>query len=126
MDILKDMIGSVLLTRMSAQPYNRYIGVARKISRHEGVLPLVESLNADHAGLKRLGISHLHVNSLYTVTAEEIIILIRLVSNFVKNANEPVSFHAPTFCTSAKMFMGELRAVFVDYHVDSASDFVVF
>lgn len=80
--------------------------MAKMFLRHESVLALVKSLNGDDAGSKRLGIFHFHDIGLYTVTIEELSILIRAKTSFVKNANGPAPFHTTTFYISTRTFFG--------------------
>lgn len=54
MNIVKDMIGSNFLKEVSDQSYHRYIWVLKMTLRHGSVLTLVESLNAEDDGSKRL------------------------------------------------------------------------
>lgn len=63
------------------------------MSRHESVLSLEKSRNANDAGSEGLGLSQVHDIGLYTLTREELQILIILAENFVKNRNNPPSFH---------------------------------
>lgn len=74
--------------------------------RHEIVLSLIEILNADKAGSKRLRISHLDDTGTGTATTEELPILITAARNFARDLNNPARFHSLTFYTSAKMFPG--------------------
>lgn len=76
MDVVKDMISSDFLTGMSSQPYYRYIRVSTMMMRRESIFSLPESCNANDAGSKRLGNSHLDDKARYTVTREELLILI--------------------------------------------------
>lgn len=85
---------------------------------HERVLAfaLVESLNGDDAGLKNLGIYHLVDIGLYTVTTENLPILIRAARNLVKNKpNKRASFNAPTIYINAKTFLGGGSEGFVSH-----------
>lgn len=96
------------------------------MSRHESALVPMEILNADNAGSKSRGIFHLKYNALYTAATEELSLLIIAESNFEKNLIKPDLFHAPTFHTSVKVFLGELRAVFVVQRKESVSESVAF
>lgn len=93
--------------------------LAKMMLRTESVIAPVESMKDENAGLKRLGINNLNEIALYNATTEELPIIIRAASNFVKNPNKVTLFHAPTFCNSVKRFQGKLRAAFVDQHTDS-------
>lgn len=53
MNIVKDMMGFKFMTRFSAQSYYRYIRVVKMMLRHETVLTLVRSVNADDTGPKK-------------------------------------------------------------------------
>lgn len=94
--------------------------------RHESVLAFLESLSGDDSGSKRLGIFHVDDNWLQTVTTKKLPTPIGVTRNFKKNPNKPASFYASTFHTKTKMILGELSAVFIDHHTDSASNFVEF
>lgn len=86
----------------------------------------MESVNDEDAEAKRLGISNVNDIGLYTATPEELSILIRVVSSFVRNPNKPAPFLAPTINTNTKIFLEKLRAVFVHHCTDSALEFVEF
>lgn len=53
--------------------------------KHEGILAVVESLNGYEAGPKSLGISYLDDVGFYTETTEKLQIIIRTITDFVKN-----------------------------------------
>lgn len=97
---------------MNAQSYYRHIRVAKLLLRHERVLARIESLNGSDEGSKLPCTSHLDDLGLHTATTEELTILIRAASNLAKNAITSAAFQVPTFYTSTKIFLGELRAVF--------------
>lgn len=99
-DDMQHMMSTDLLTITRPQPHNEYILVARM---HESVLNLVVSLNGDDAESKRVGFSNMDDITPYTVTREELLILIRVTSNFVKNPSKTIFFHAPTFCIRARV-----------------------
>lgn len=80
----------------------------------------MKSLNGDHAGSRVLGIQHLDSIGIYRETTNERLMLIRAAGNVLKNIHKPVHFHAPTWYTSTKMFIGELSTVFVDDRIGSA------
>lgn len=103
-DIVKDMMGSECQSVITFQTYYQYLLVTKKKLKHERVLCLVESLNADNAGSKRLRISHADDIALHTVAVEELVILIRAVRNFVKSPDRPACFRQRRFYSSAKMF----------------------
>lgn len=86
----------------------------------------MESLNDDGVGSKLLGSSHLDDTDLYTVNTEELPTFITAAGNFCEEYKKPTPFHVPTFSASARMFLGELGAMFVNHHPDSASEFVAF
>lgn len=73
---------------------------------HKTVFLLVKSLNAEDSGSKRLEISYLHDNELYTATREELAILIGAARNIVKKPSKPASFYSLTFYTSKTIFRG--------------------
>lgn len=125
-DIVKDVTGSDLQTRISAHAYYRYIQVDEMILRQDSVLALLKSLSGDDAGSKGLGILHLDDIRFHIATTEELMVLIRAGSNFVKNANKPACFRVFTFYSSAKKFLGEQNAALVDHRTVSASKFVEF
>lgn len=58
----------------------------------EVIIFMVESLNDDDAGSKRPRISHLHEIWLYKAITEELPIVIRAASKFVKNLSKPARF----------------------------------
>lgn len=113
MDNVKDMIGSVFLTEMSAQSYCQYVRSAKKALRQEGVLFLVEILNGDDAGLKCLGILLYMTSGFYNSSTEDQPALGKAASSSFENPNKPGSFPAHIFYTIAKIFQWELRAVFL-------------
>lgn len=94
--------------------------------RRKSVLALVERVSADSTDSECLGISHFHDIGLYTVTTEELPVLIGAASNFKKDQNTPALFHSFTFYNTTKTSLGELRVVSVEHHSDSASEFVDF
>lgn len=49
---------------------------------------------------------------------------IRVATNFEKIQKHLVPFHTPAFNPSAKLFLGKLRADFVDHHIESSLKFV--
>lgn len=67
------------------------------------------------SGQKGLGITHLDDIELFATTTEVLPILIREANSFMENPSKSAPFHALTFYTSAKTFLPELRAVFVEY-----------
>lgn len=67
------------------------------MERHKSDLSLIESQNADDAGSKRLGISHLDQIELYRAIIGKLTILVRATSNFIKSPSKPALFHATTF-----------------------------
>lgn len=56
----------------------------------------------------------------------ELRILIKASGNFVKISNNPALCHAPTIYAKTKIFVVELKAVFVDHRTESALEFVEF
>lgn len=86
----------------------------------------MEGLNGNDAGSKRRGISHLDDARLYTATTEELAVLIRGPSNFIKNLNKPAPFNALTIYTSAKNFLEKLKSVLVNHQADYVSKFLYF
>lgn len=117
------MLSSNFLTGISVQSYYHYISGTNLMLGHESVRTLVKSLNGDDTGSKSLGISHLNDIALYTVTTEQLSILVRATSNCGKESNKPPAFLAPIFYTRGKMFLAELRATFLYQRTDSALDF---
>lgn len=87
---------------------------------HENALALVESLNGNDSGSKSLSISNLDDTGLYTETTEKLKTLDIAARNFEKNRNKTALFQTPRFYTIANMFLGTLRAVFVDQGTCSA------
>lgn len=59
MDIVNYMTSHDILKKLRAQSYYRYIQVAKMMLRHKCVFTLVQRGYGDHAGSKRMGISHL-------------------------------------------------------------------
>lgn len=53
-------------------------------------------------------------------------ILIGAENNFVENVTMPAPFHAPPFCTTEKIFVGELKALFSNTVETFAGDSVMF
>lgn len=90
------------------------------MSRRESVFALVRTRNGDDATSKILEISHFGDAGLYTVTKEALPSLLKGASNFAESPNKPAPFHALTFYASKKMFLGDLRAVFVDHRTEAA------
>lgn len=109
------MMGFGSLTEMSSHFYYSFNRFAKMMLTRESVLSLVLSLIPDNAWFKSLGISHLENIGLYTTTVEDIQIIIRVASSFVKNRYKPAPFHARTLYTSVKTFLRQVRAEFV-YH----------
>lgn len=64
-DFVKHIMGSGFLTGIDAQPFERYIPVAKMNLRHQISHPLVESLNASAPQSKSLEIFHLEEGGLY-------------------------------------------------------------
>lgn len=123
---MKDVAGFEFPTEMSAQSYYGYIRVAKMLLGCKNVLALVQSLNADDAGLKCLEISHLENIGLYTETTKKLLVFIIEAKNFRKIQNKPGPFHLVIIYTTAKVFRGELRVVFLGHRTDPASEFVEF
>lgn len=59
---------------------------------------------------------------MYKDTAKRLSIVIGVVSNIVKNSYKTASMQANNFHHSAKIYLGELRAVFVDRRTNSVLD----
>lgn len=97
--------------------------MVKKMMKHKSVLVLRESINCDHAGSKGLSFSLFDDIGLYTVTMEELCILIEIA---MKNRNEPAPIYAPIFYSGAKMLLGKLRALFFDQRTDSTLDIAEF
>lgn len=73
--------------------------------KHEIDFVQVEGLIGDDAGSKSLSISHFDCIGLYKATTEELPIIFRAESNFVKKPSKPASFYVSTFYTSLKIFL---------------------
>lgn len=122
---VKDIMGSNFFNGMSTQFYYRYVPTAKIMLRHEIVLPLVESSQADDTESKSLNVCRLDDIGLYTAAMKELQILVKAARNFAKNPKNPAPYHTSTFNTSAKMLLLELRAVLVDHGTESDLTFVV-
>lgn len=95
------------------------------ILSYDSVLPLVESPNCFDALSKNLGSSQFDDIRLYMAPMENLSILPEAAHNLLKNSNESAPFHACTFQTSVKMFLGELMgALFANHFTESVSEFV--
>lgn len=92
--------------------------------RRKSVFSLLESLNADDAVLHSLGSSHSNDIGLYTGTKEKLPLLKALKTRFMKSSIKPTSVPVITFYTSAKMFLKEPSAVFVDQRTNPTSKVV--
>lgn len=120
------MTGSEFMTGLIAHSHYRYIWVVQVILKHESVLSLVESVNVDGNWSNCLKLFHFDDTELYTVAIVELLILITAEKKILKNPNKPAPFQATTFHTSAKIFLGKVRAVFFYHHTDSVWELLSF
>lgn len=84
-DNVKDMMRSDFCTGMRVQSYYRFIRASQMMLMDQNVLALVESLHTDAPESQSLEFFCLDDIGLYTRTVEELPILIKVSSNFLKN-----------------------------------------
>lgn len=80
--------------------------------RHDSVIALIESLDADDMGC--LFVSHFNEVWLYIVTTEELSILIRIADSFVENSLLSSVVLELIFSDIVKTLLDELKAVIFD------------
>lgn len=122
--IMKDVTHSDFLAGVSDLFYYQYLPKAKLFLRCKGVLAFVKRLNGDDGVSKSLGISHLSEVGLISESTEGLPVLSSAASTLLKDQSDLALFHESKVFTWAKMFMGELGAVFVDHGTDFSHEII--
>lgn len=97
MDVVDDIISSIVLAANFRAIYIRYTTVDRMIIKHRGMIYLLSNPNRDVPGARTLGVSHLVYLSIYISSEAGISLMMQVASTFVKNGYHAVIFHANEF-----------------------------
>lgn len=73
--------------------YKRHVRDEEKMSKHQGVLQLLEKLGKDASTVKTLDITHLEDLILYISAEKDILVMIQAADISVENDHKPAPFH---------------------------------
>lgn len=116
------MMRSIFMTLLAAQTYFRYNMVATMLLKHADILARVKTINGGDGELKSMSITHLDYIKFYATNMEDLTIMISSTNTFVENPPNAAPCHVITFYNSAKRFLEEQKAVFVDHHIDCSGE----
>lgn len=95
-----DIVNNMMWTNFSATSfwptYDRYIRVAKKLTRNNSILSLLLNLAMDTTVVKKLGITPPNEEGLQISTERDIILIIKATDEFVRNDHKPAPFHIST------------------------------